>query len=436
MRTLSHELLAKLGEKRFVNTALAFNDRAAVCDGLIESRVRGQAYIGLNAVVLSPDELTELKRLTALFGDIMTKALQAIVNSNTEELKKLGWPAELVYPLQNEPPNRWLTPIGRFDFAQDRQGIWQLMEFNSDTPSGSQEVTLVEERLWRFLGRVSEVARLNPEIGAQMTKALWDEALFAPVAPGYAEVYGPLRLPHVGFMVRGRHLTDLAQVIYYAQGLQQAGLKCTIGDPNNLALFGNRVYLLGQPIDALYRLFPIEHLSKEPLFAAYIQANLTASLKCLNNLRGFLAQSKAIMAWVWREQENTELFSAEERKTIQNHLPATYLIQDLPDNFDRTPYIIKEFYGREGSEVYNGAELEDEGWAECQKWGTFVAQSRIEIAPQDHAWVNEAGIVAQGEVFPCVGSFLIGGQWGGCYTRVGGRITTSQAQFVPTLVDL
>jgi hypothetical protein len=80
--------------------------------------------------------------------------------------------------------------------------------------------------------------------------------------------------------------------------------------------------------------------------------------------------------------------------------------------------------------------LDDEGWAECQKWGTFVAQSRIEIAPQDHAWVNEAGKVAQGEVFPCIGSFLIGGQWGGCYTRVGGRITTSQAQFVPTLVDL
>jgi hypothetical protein len=34
-----------------------------------------------------------------------------------------------------------------------------------------------------------------------------------------------------------------------------------------------------------------------------------------------------------------------------------------------------------------------------------------------------------------VGSYIMGGKWGGCYTRIGGRITESFAQFIPTLTE-
>jgi glutathionylspermidine synthase len=435
MYSLSETLL-NLMPQRFLPLALALNDRAAVEAGLIESRVGGRNYVGLNGLVLTHAERDTLAVLTARFGDIYTKAMQVIATElSANELVKLGWPESLYYALRHEPPNRWLTAIGRFDFGLGTDGIWRLMEFNSDTPSGSQEVTLVEERLWKVLRRAAGVARLNPQIGEDMLAALWDEAFFAPVPPGYPEMQGPLRLPRVGFLVRGRHLTDMAQVLYYARGLGNMGLEWVVGDPNNLALLGNRVYLCGQPVDALYRLFPVEFLSHEPLFAAYLQGNLEGALKCLNNLRGFLAQSKSIMAWTWQERDNAALFNAEERETIYAHLPATYLLEEFPSGEDRRAYIIKEFYGREGAEVFDGRELDEAGWLECLKWRTFVAQGRIDITPVPHAWVTPELQIEKLEVYPCVGSFLIGGKWRGCYTRVGGRITTSQAQFIPTLVE-
>jgi glutathionylspermidine synthase len=436
MRTLTEQLL-EIGERRYKFAALALNDHAAITDGLIESRVQGQLYAGLNALVLTPREKAELEQLTLIFARIMDKAMgQIATRLSTAELEALGWPEMLAYALKNEPLNRWLTSIGRFDFALDTRGVWQLMEFNSDTPSGAQEVTLVEERAWKILRHIDGIARLNPAIGEKIIAAIRAEALYPPVPIGFSEMEGPLRLPKVGFVVRGRYLTDLAQVIYYANGLRQSGLECVVGDPNNLALIGNRLYLCGQPIDAIYRLYPIEFLSREPIFAAYMQTNLMGALKCINNLRGFLAQSKSVLAWIWGQRENTNLFTAEERKAIQNHLPETHLLQDLPASFDRSPFIIKEFYGREGAEVYDGSQLDAEGWEECRKWRTFVAQRRIDIAPHPHIWLNAPNWeIEQQEVFPCVGSFIIGGEWGGCYTRVGGRITTSQAQFIPTLVE-
>ena len=121
---------------------------------------------------------------------------------------------------------------------------------------------------------------------------------------------------------------------------------------------------------------------------------------------------------------------------IARHLPPTFLLEDLPADFDYTGYIIKEFYGREGAEVYNGATLSPASWEQCRAWRTFVAQERISIAPTSHLLPTPDWSAAiHLEVFPCVGSYIMGGRWGGCYTRLGDRITNSYAQFVPTLVE-
>ncbi len=435
MRTLARALTARYSPRRFCTTVRVLNEHAALHDGLFESNVYGRPYVGFGAVVLTEAERDDLARLTNAFNTIMMKAMTAIVQEPAATLRALGWPENLEYTLRREPLNRTLTPLGRFDFALDTAGQWQLMEFNSDTPSGAQEITLVEERQWPLLARLERgLARLNPSIGPAMARALYDEALFLPVPEGSIEPEGPPLLPRVGFLVQGRHLTDLAQVSYYARILQEQGLECVVGDISNFNLVGGLFYLLGQPIDALYRLFRVEDLSLEPLFLAFVQSTLNGWLKSLNNLRGFFAQSKAIMAWVWRHRASP-LFDAQEQEIIARHLPETYLLEDLPEAFDYRPYIVKEFYGREGSEVYNGAELPFEVWLQCRTFRTFVAQRRIEIAPMEHASPAEDGqSILLGEAFPCVGSYVMGGQWAGCYTRIGGRITDSFAQFVPTLV--
>jgi glutathionylspermidine synthase len=437
MKTLARELLDKYSPQRLCAVVRLLNERAAIDDGLFESNLRGRPYVSFNGLLLSESERDKLQELVTGFNGIYTKALAALVNESSETLRAMGWPAHLEYILRNEPLNRTLTPIGRYDFVQDTSGHWHLLEFNSDTPSGAQEITLVEERQWRYLKSAlpGKIARLNPQIGERMASALYDEALYAPVPLNAEPDAGPRLLPRVGFLTHGRHLTDLAQVSYYARILQAKGLECVVGDIANLSLMAGQLYLVGRPIDAIYRLFQVENLSLEPIFAAYLQANMNGWLKCLNNLRGFFAQSKAVMAYIWK-MRRAGLFDAAETELIEQHLPETYLLEDLPLTFDYSGYIIKEFYGREGAEVYNGATLSPEGWQQCREWRTFVAQRRINIAPVEHLvpdddW-REISLV---EAFPCVGGFTMGGSWAGCYTRIGERITNSYAQFIPTLLE-
>jgi glutathionylspermidine synthase len=437
MRSLAGQLYRRYSPRRFCNIVRLLNEHASLHDGLFESNVYGRPYVSFGGLVLSPAERAELAELTRVFYSVYEKAMREIIRESSARLRSLGWPENLEHALRREPANLFLTPLGRFDFALDTAGVWRLMEFNSDTPSGSQEVTLVEERQFRYLQRLDgRLARLNPVIEDAMRQALTDEAFFAPEPEGVAPSEGPRLNPKIGFLVQGRHLTDLAQVSYYADILKKAGQDVVVGDISNFNLLAGQIYLLGQPVDAIYRLFPVENLSIEPVFAAFLQSTLNGWLKSLNNLRGFFAQSKAIMAWVWQNRLS-EIFSPAEQAVIARHLPETYLVEDLPADFDYSRFIVKEFYGREGSEVYNGATLTPEGWQQCREWRTFVAQKRIEIAPVEHLLPDEdwQGVELV-EGFPCVGSFIFGGQWGGCYTRIGGKITDSFAQFIPTLTEI
>lgn len=435
MRSLAQAVLAHYS-RQFRGRVQVLNEWAALRGGLLESNVGGQPYVGYNALLLSPDERDSLAYLTPLFGRIMTKAMQAIVEAGPQTYRKLGWPELLDYSLRYEPLNRYLTVMGRFDFVLDPAGQWHLLEFNSDTPSGSQEVTLIEERLFALLSKLAPVARLNPNIGQDMARSFYNEALFAPLPYGAPEEEGPRLPPRVGFITQGRHLTDLAQTEYYAARLRELGLECTVGDLANLSISGSGIFIMNQPVDAIWRLYPIEWFARSPLFAGYTQANTIGTLKILNNLRGFLAQSKAVLAWVWRERENAALFDEAERTAIARYLPETYLLSDLPEDFDYRPFIIKEFYGREGAEVYDGANVTPEQWRQYREWDTFVAQRRVSLVSVPHSILNEQAEPALVEAFPCVGSFLIADQWGGCYSRIGARITNSQAQFIPTWIDI
>lgn len=434
MRSLANEI-KKHYKKQFAARVTALNDWAALYGELTESYVGGEPYIGYNAIVLSEAERDELVKVSESFGRIMTKAMVAIVEAGPEVYRRLGWPELLDYALRYEPPNRYLTLCGRFDFAHNPSEGWQILEYNSDTPSGSQEVTVVEERLFKQLAKLAPVARLNLNIEQDLVQAFYEEALFAPVPYGVEEEEGPRLPPRVGFITQARYLADLAQVEYYANRLRQKGIECVVGDLLNLSMAGDSLLLMNQPIDAIWRLYQIEKFARAPIFMAYTQANIIGSLKCLNNLRGFLAQSKAVLAWIWQERNNSQIFSEEEQATIAQNLPETHLLADLPENFDYSGYIIKEFYGREGAEVYNGATLSHEEWLQCRQWGTFVAQRRIELASLPHLVLNEQNEAEIIEAFPCVGSFIIADKWGGCYSRIGAKITNYQAQFIPTLVE-
>ena len=95
----------------------------------------------------------------------------------------------------------------------------------------------------------------------------------------------------------------------------------------------------------------------------------------LNGLRGFLAQSKACLAWLWANRRAAR--RSRPAPLSKRHLPRTLLARDpdapslLPDG------VVKHVNGREGDSVVFGAALDGAGWEERLLEDGYVVQRAV-----------------------------------------------------------
>jgi glutathionylspermidine synthase len=231
-----------------------------------------------------------------------------------------------------------------------------------------------------------------------------------------------------------RWLEDLSQAVWLAALLQRAGRAVLVGDVNDLLAQRGRITLRGQPIDALYRFYPFERLYRHPIFASLCEASIDGRLLLLNGLRGFLAQSKACLAWLW---SNRSGFDRTDRVAIERHLPATFLARDPDASSLLADGVVKHVNGREGDSVVFGATLDLAGWEARLLEGGYVVQQAIHSPELVDVEVDDFNRTLRcvGDRFACVGGFAIGGRFAGCYTRLDGPITSPRATYVATLRD-
>jgi glutathionylspermidine synthase len=373
-------------------------------------------------VLLSRDEAAELARLTTLFGGILNRAAAAA--ADRDQLVAWGFPRAFAELIVEEPV--WPVIFGRFDFLLANDGSWQLVEYNSDTPSGLREAVAADEAAFALLGRRFTGERVNRELTARAIEPFLRELAGLP---------RPLRL---GFLTDSYHLEDMAQMIFterlVREHLADEGVHTVIGDIKNLDFSRGHPTLIGRRIDALYRYYPFEALLARPQFVVIVEAVARGRLRLLNGPRGLLLQNKGLMAWIWAHRVDP-IFTPAEQAAIRDHLPATWWVRELPPDIDRPSLVIKQVFGREGEEVYLGDRMADEDWARVREWGTFVAQRRVATHPVAAVSWDWKGEPFAAERWPSVGSFAAFDEFAGVYTRLGSPILTSQAEFAPTFVE-
>ena len=225
---------------------------------------------------------------------------------------------------------------------------------------------------------------------------------------------------------------DLSQAVWLAALLQRAGLSTVVGDVNDLQAHGGRILLRGHPIDALYRFYPLERLYRHAIFASLFESAIEGRLLLLNGLRGFLAQSKACLAWLWA---NRRCFGRDDRAAIERHVPMTVLARHPDAAQLLAGSVVKHVNGREGDSVVFGDRLDAAGWEARLLEGGYVVQRAIEsVAVEDvetDEWRREVRVV--GGRVACVGGFSVGARFAGCYTRLDGPITSAKATYAATL---
>jgi glutathionylspermidine synthase len=379
----------------------------------------GHRYLSLVALSLTPPEIEQLEHVTATFGELLNRAVDGVL-ADPDWWPALAWPWAAIEFARQEPPHPGghASLFGRFDCLLDLQGDWQVIEYNADMPSGGRELTGLEP----------PVACLHPDL--ERFSPRLDRLLVESIRRRLAARPHQVRL--VGLVSRHSWLEDIAQAHWLAALLEGAGVPTLVGDIHDLRVDRKAILLRGRRIDALYRFYPVERLYRHPIFASLCEASLDGRLLLLNGLRAFLAQSKACLAWLW---SNRAMLSAEGRRTIERHLPATLVARD-PDASALLPNgVVKHVNGREGDSVVFGARLDDAAWEERLLEGGYVVQRAVTSPPlrdvEVDDWAREIRYL-DGQT-ACVGAFLIGGAFSGCYTRIDGPITSPRARFVATL---
>jgi glutathionylspermidine synthase len=207
-----------------------------------------------------------------------------------------------------------------------------------------------------------------------------------------------------------------------------------VGDVNDLETQRGYITLRGQRIDALYRFYPFERLYRHAVFAPLMEAALEGRLLLLNGLRGFLAQSKACLAWLW---ESRRSLGEQACLDIEMHLPATVIARSSGASALLRGGVVKHVNGREGDSVVFGETLDQRAWEARLLEGGYVVPRAVASLPVADVDVDDwkRRLTWLDGRYACVGGFAIGGRFGGIYTRLDGPITSARATYVATLEE-
>jgi glutathionylspermidine synthase len=387
----------------------------------VDTWASGRRYLSLTALALTREEVAQLRMLTNCFSTLFGRAVAGIL-SDADWWPSLAWPWAAIELARQEPPHPGglASLFGRFDYLLDLSGNWQVVEYNADTPSGGREASGLEPAVARLF---PSLRRIETHFADELGRALLNRI---------RQHRQPVRV--VGVVSTHRWLEDLSQAVWLTDLLQRAGQPALFGDIDDLDSRHGRITLRGQVIDALYRFYPIERLYRHALFASVWEAAIEGRLLVLNGLRGFVAQSKACLAWLWA---NRALLPTDEAAAVERHLPRTVLARspEAPDLV--ADGVIKHVNGREGDSVVFGSALDTAGWRERLLEDGYVVQQVVDSPELVDVEVDDRHrqVRCVGGRYACVGGFAIGGRFAGCYTRLDGRITSARATYAATLCE-
>lgn len=395
--------------------------------------LNGRERFRLQGVILTPEQLqalyTAAERVTHIYHE-----LAEIVLAHPKLLDEFFdlTPFQKMMWLASE--GRW-HGIARVDLFVCTDGRIQACELNSDTPSGEAETVLLNQLLHSYHPNTADP-------NAHFAEHFW-QMLLTSVSPAlHLAVSPPTRLS-VAIIYPTDMPEDLSMIALYRRWLEAHGCTVVLGSPYNLGLNAERrVTVLGQPVDLILRHYKTDwwgeretiwdnqppYADPDPLareLLLLLEAESEGRVAVVNPFGAVVTQNKLSMALMWERQE---LFSAQARAWIAEHIPETRRLATLDvEHLPREEWVLKSDYGCEGDSVVVGPFVKPADWrlaltAAIQKH--WVAQRYFEVSPLDEAT----------PLLPNYGVYLLGGRAAGLFTRLSQRATDYASTTAPTFV--
>lgn len=230
---------------------------------------------------------------------------------------------------------------GRFDFAYDGSAPPKLYEYNADTPTSVFEAATFQ---WLWLEELLASGALPP--GTDQFNSLFDRlrARFAHIFPTGGFVH---------FAADASAVEDRQTVRFFEDLAAQAGLDPKFVDLHDIGLNADGRYVDAENLElqAAFKLYPWEHMLREP-YAANL---LSAGVRWIEPAWKGILSNKGLLPLLWQRHEGHP-----------NLLPAFFdddpAAASLGDSYVRKPLFSREGANVELVEAGTTAPVLDQGY--------------------------------------------------------------------------
>jgi uncharacterized circularly permuted ATP-grasp superfamily protein len=362
-----------------------------------------------------------------------------------QQFRLMEWEEELVAadPMREHP-----SPLSRLDAFFDTEGkALHFTEFNAETPAGPAyndalaELFLALPAMRPFLERY--------EARAMSVRSMTLHALLR----AFMAWRGQLERPRIAIVDWWREVPTYSEFQLFEQFFKDNGLDCVIADPREIEYRDGKLMSGDYHITLIYKRVLISELIERcGIEHAIVRAVREGAVCMVDSFACKILHKKASLA-VLSDERNATLFSAEERATIEAHIPWTRVVEERSTMVDGRKVALLDYIGEQreqmvlkpndeygGKGIVLGWEVSHEEWSRAVSdalASPTIVQRRITLPSEPYPSVANGKVHIADRMLDTA-PYAFDGKVDGCLTRLSTamllNVTAGGGSTVPTLV--
>jgi len=308
----------------------------------------------------------------------------------------LDWEMQLI---EHDPGFASPSPTSRLDaFFDPADESLRFTEYNAETPAGPA-----------YMDNLSEVVMALPAMREFLKSHVVHplparHGVLHALLGAYAEWSGRRELPRIGIL-DWKEVPTYSEFVFFRDYFRSQGVPCEIADPREVEYTGGRLMAGDFHVTLVYKRVLIDELVlRMGIDNPVVRAIRDGAVCMINPFRCKVLYKKASLA-VLGDERNEHLFSGDERRAIEAHIPWTRVVEERGTRFhgeeiDLLPWIEanrerlvlkpNDDYGGRG--IVLGWLVSDDQWRAAVKDAVetpYVAQERIILPVEPFpSWVD------------------------------------------------
>ena len=347
-----------------------------------------------------------------------------------------------------DPGYSAVSPTSRLDSFLTADA-YSFVELNGENPAG----IAYADAAYDIFSSLPVMRRFSESFNV---RALYGrESMLQVLLRSYEEYSGrkPDRAPHIA-IVDLKDLPTQKEFELFKRYFEERNCPAVICSPEELEYSNRRLRYGDFEIDIVYkRLLVNEYLPLIDEYPALVNAYRAHDVCMVNSFRSKLIHKKALFA-VLTDHARANLFTADELKTIANHVPWTRIVRDGQTDYQGQEINLREFvfnnshklvlkpnddYGGHGIAI--GWSVSDQEWRDAFEQGLadgdYLVQERVPTAREVFPALTNDGAFEFAEQLVDLDPLLFNGKVRSAFTRLSYTElanVTSGGGMVPTFI--